>query len=302
MTKPVHVYAGGIDRAGHYRKDRAWLAAKLVDPTSRIVPVWRNQSLIAGAAGQSPRAVLLPPQALPEAGETVLLGVDGARAIFSRDLSVLDQPLDVLKRIPAAEFAELRRFAGLLPRDEAALLAYARGILYWHLRHRFCAVCGSPSLAEEAGHLRRCTSQDCGATHFPRTDPAVIMLIHDGDHCLLGRQKAWMPGMFSTLAGFVEPGESLEEAVAREVREETGIAIADATYHSSQPWPFPSSLMLGFTARALGRDIRLDGNELEDARWFARDFIRDQDDDDGFRLPRRDSIARRLIEDWLATG
>jgi NAD+ diphosphatase len=302
MTKPVHVYAGGIDRAGHYRKDRAWLAAKLVDPVSRIVPVWRNQSLFADASGQSPRAVLLSPQALPEAGETVLLGVDGARAIFGRDLSVIEQPLDVLTGIQPVEFAELRHFAGLLPRDEAALLAYARGMLYWHARHRFCAVCGSPSLAEEAGHLRRCTDPACAATHFPRTDPAVIMLIHDGDHCLLGRQKVWMPGMFSTLAGFVEPGESLEEAVAREVREETGIAISDATYHSSQPWPFPSSLMLGFTARALDREIRLDGNELEDARWFARGFIRDRVNDDGFRLPRRDSIARRLIEDWLATG
>jgi NAD+ diphosphatase len=302
MTKPVHIYAGGIDRAGHYRKDRAWLAAKLVDPTSRVVPVWRNQSLIADASGQSPCAVLLAPQALPDSGETVLLGVDGARAIFGRDLSAFERPLDVLRGIPSAEFAELRRFAGLLPRDEAALLAYARGMHFWHSRHRFCAVCGSPSLAEEAGHLRRCTNATCAATHFPRTDPAVIMLIHAGDHCLLGRQKAWMPGMFSTLAGFVEPGESLEEAVAREVREETGIAIADATYHSSQPWPFPSSLMLGFTARALDRNIRLDGNELEDARWFARGFIRDHVDDDGFRLPRRDSIARRLIEDWLATG
>jgi NAD+ diphosphatase len=147
--------------------------------------------------------------------------------------------------------------------------------------------------------VRRCPNPACGATHFPRTDPAVIMLVVDGERCLLGRQSQWPPGMHSTLAGFVEPGESLERAVAREVREEAGIEIDDVAYHSSQPWPFPSSLMLGFTARATTTELRVDTTELEAARWFEKDWLLAHEDDDAFRLPRRDSIARRLIEDWL---
>src|SRR6185312_6850792 len=153
---------------------------------------------------------------------------------------------------------------------EGSLLAYARGLAYWHQRHGFCGVCGSPTLPEEAGHVRRCTSAACNAVHFPRTDPAVIMLVHDGERCLLGRQKAWAKGMFSTLAGFVEPGESLEEAVAREVYEETKVTLDD-----------------------------VDHSELEDARWFEKSWLLAHQDDEEFRLPRRDSIARRLLEDWL---
>lgn len=149
--------------------------------------------------------------------------------------------------------------------------------------------------------MRRCTEPGCATMHFPRTDPAVIMLVTDGERALLGRNRNFpLPGMYSTLAGFVEPGESLEDAVAREVREETGIVVGPVVYHSSQPWPFPANIMLGFHARALSREITVDPGELEDARWFSRDFLRSHRDDDTFRMPRRDSIARRLIEDWLA--
>src|SRR5262249_49094954 len=148
------------------------------------------------------------------------------------------------------EFTDLRRVGPLLERFEGSLLAYARGITYWHQRHRFCGVCGAPTRSRDAGHVRVCLNETCKTQHFPRTDPAVIMLVHDGDRCLLGRQSVWPTGMHSTLAGFVEPGESLEEAVAREVREETAIEVTDVAYHSSQPWPFPSSVMLGFHARA----------------------------------------------------
>jgi len=150
-----------------------------------------------------------------------------------------------------------------------------------------------------AGHTRECTDRACATIHFPRTDPATIMLVTDGDRCLLGRQKVWIPGMYSTLAGFVEPGESLEDAVAREVLEETGIAVGAVHYHSSQPWPFPANIMLGFHADATTTEIKVDYGELEDARWFERDWILAHVDDDTFRLPRRDSIARRLVEDWL---
>jgi NAD+ diphosphatase len=187
-----------------------------------------------------------------------------------------------------------------MDRAEGSVLAYARGMIWWHSRHRFCGVCGGPTESAEAGHVRRCLDAACATTHFPRTDPAVIMLVTDGERALLGRQKAWPKGQHSTLAGFVEPGECLEDAVAREVCEETGIRVEEVRYHSSQPWPFPASIMLGFTASAATTEIAVDTSELEDARWFERGWIRRHGDDDEFRLPRRDSIARHLIEDWLA--
>ena len=185
--------------------------------------------------------------------------------------------------------------------EDAPLFAAALSLARWHSRHRFCGLCGSPTRSEEAGHMRRCTDPTCHTMHFPRTDPAVIMLVTDGDRALLGRNKNFpVAGMYSTLAGFVEPGESLEDAVAREVREETGIEVAAVHYHSSQPWPFPANIMLGFYAEAVTRDISLDDGELADARWFERDWLASHVDDDNFRLPRLDSIARRLIGDWLA--
>ena len=301
--KPANFYAAnGLDRAGHRRRDPAWLAEQLDHPESRFVAVWRSQSLIAGLAGGAPEAVLLERSALLTIeGDPILLGLREERAYFALDLSAREAPLDAIRSPQEApvEFADLRSVGPLLARPDGALLAYARGIVHWHGRHRFCAVCGNPTRSEEGGHVRRCINPTCKAQHFPRTDPAVIMLVTNGDRALLGRQKIWLKGMHSTLAGFVEPGESLEEAVAREVHEETGIVVEEVTYHSSQPWPFPSSIMLGFTARATTTEIALDPEELEGARWFDRSYLLGHTDDDEFRLPRRDSIARRLIEDWL---
>ncbi|HEY9549977.1 MAG TPA: NAD(+) diphosphatase, partial [Kiloniellaceae bacterium] len=200
-------------------------------------------------------------------------------------------------------FQDLRAVGPIMRREEGALLAYARGLAHWHSRHGFCGLCGAPTASEKGGHQRRCTSADCNAVHFPRTDPAVIMLVHDGgERCLLGRQAFWTPGMHSTLAGFVEPGESLEEAVAREIWEEVGLKlpVEEVEYHSSQPWPFPSSIMLGFYARADYRQVELGPDELESARWYSRAELRNSPENETFKLPRRDSIARRLIEDWLA--
>jgi NAD+ diphosphatase len=293
-------YAGGLDRVSHLRKDAAWLAERRLHASSRFVPVWRGLSLIAGGAGAEPRAVMLASEAiLAQAEGCVLLGLPEECAYFACDLSASESPLAAIRCEVPAEFIDLRRVGPLLPRGEGSLLAYARGLAYWHQRHGFCGVCGSPTLPEEAGHVRRCTSPACNAVHFPRTDPAVIMLVHDGERCLLGRQKAWAKGMFSTLAGFVEPGESLEEAVAREVYEETKVTLDDVVYHSSQPWPFPASLMLGFHASARSTRIEVDHSELEDARWFEKSWLLAHQDDEEFRLPRRDSIARRLLEDWL---
>ncbi len=297
----VNFYAGGaLDRAGMRRKDREWVASLLAGSAARFVPLWRGQNLVMSGTDAEPRAAFLRRAEIAEiGGEPVLLGLDGDTAYFALDLSHAAAPLAALAPGAPGEFTDLRRVGPLMPRAEGSLLAYARGISYWHERHRFCGVCGQPTASEEGGHVRRCTDASCGASHFPRTDPAVIMLVHDGERCLLGRKPEWPNGMHSTLAGFVEPGESLEEAVAREVFEETGIEVDEVIYHSSQPWPFPASLMLGFHARARSRAITVDPEELEHAAWYERGFLLGRNDDDALRLPRRDSIARRLVEDWL---
>jgi len=322
MRLPNYYAAPGFERAGLRRRDPDWLREQVADSRSQFVPVWRSQNLVVDLAGAEPCAALVTVETVslilgglddPDAhlahGRIVFLGVIDERAHFALDLSAVEAPLDMLRDpalaasgIPAEalRFADLRQLAGRLPRHEGALLAFARAMLFWHSRHRFCGLCGSPTLSEEAGHMRRCTDPACKAMHFPRTDPAVIMLVAEGERVLLGRQKSFPPGMYSTLAGFVEPGESLEDAVAREVREETAIEVDAVVYHSSQPWPFPANIMLGFHARAVSTEITIDPGELEDARWFERSWLLAHVDDDSFRLPRRDSIARRLVEDWLA--
>jgi len=186
-----------------------------------------------------------------------------------------------------------------MPQREGAILAYARGLTYWHDRHKFCGVCGSPTEVKAAGHQRQCTNQDCSAVQFPRTDPAVIMRITHGDKILMARQAVWPQGMHSILAGFVEPGESLEDAVAREVYEEVGLRLTRIKYFSSQPWPFPSSLMLGFSAEATNDQFKVDEEELESAQWMTRQDLLNSPENEIFKLPRKDSISRRLIEDWL---
>jgi NAD+ diphosphatase len=226
----------------------------------------------------------------------VLLGTAEGAAFFAVDLSSIEELSAAIPLPPDSGVLGLREAAPLLSQSDGALLAYASGILSWHRRNRFCGVCGGATLSVQGGHVRICASESCREEHFPRTDPAVIMLVTDGERALLGRQSAWPTRVYSTLAGFVEPGESLEEAVRREVFEETSVELDDVRYHSSQPWPFPSSLMLGFEATARTREIRLQPDELEDARWFTRDEIRARQ---GMELPSTISIARRLIEDWL---
>ncbi len=299
MLRNFYAFAE-IDRAGQRRRDAAWLSERIAHPTTRFLPVWRNQNLVDIEAEPPRAAFLTAEQIARDAGETVLLGIDDSGAFFALDLSAHDEPLAAIRYERPLEFTDLRRVGALMDRHEGSLLAYARGMMWWHARHRFCGVCGSKAASEDAGHVRRCSDPACATAHFPRTDPAVIMLVTDGARCLLGRQRSWPKGQHSTLAGFVEPGESLEDAVAREVLEETGIIVGAVRYHSSQPWPFPASIMLGFTAEARSTTIAVDPSELEDARWFERGYLLAHQDDDAFRLPRRDSIARRLIEDWLA--
>lgn len=311
----VNFYAGGaLDRAAIRRKDPDWLRARLAEPETRIVPYWRGRYLVTGPA-EAPIPVWLSPSDAWWRDhltlDPVFLGLgreaDGPNpegrevAWFGIDLSGIEQP-EAHEILPGlGSFVELRALGLMVPADVGHVLAYARGLFGWHAKHRFCGVCGSPTVPQDSGHQRKCTDPACGTSHFPRNDPAVIMLVHDGaDRCLLGRQAQFPPGFFSTLAGFVEPGESLEDAVRREVLEESGIHVTDVHYHSSQPWPFPSSLMLGFTARATSFDIQVDKDELEDARWFDRDWIKSHKPSDDFRLSPRLSISRRLIDDWLA--
>lgn len=295
-----------LDRASQLRGDPAWVAAKLVERGTRFAPVWNNKNLVTDP--QAPEPLFLTGErasmALELAEEVVLLGLQDERALFALDLSPLDHG-EALQTIGnQGAFHDLREVGPAMGHEDGALLAYARGIIYWHGRHRYCGRCGSPSETSDAGHARICTGRDCAARHFPRTDPAVIMLVHDGEeHCVLGRHTRFPPGMHSTLAGFVEPGESLEEAVAREVMEEVGLTVplTEISYFASQPWPFPASLMLGFHARAECIPLTVDENELESARWFHKDQLLHSAEDERFRLPRVDSIARKLIEAWLDT-
>ncbi len=196
-----------------------------------------------------------------------------------------------------ARFQELRPLVALLNEAEAGLLAYARAISYWQQRHRYCGLCGSKTSIQRAGHVMHCSNVQCETVFFPRIDPAIIILVTNGECALLGRQRTWTTGRYSTVAGFVEPGESLEDAVAREVLEETHVAVTAVSYHSSQPWPFPSSLMLGFMATAREDSIARSSSELEDVRWFTRTEI-----SNGFPiLPPKTSISFRLIEAWFNT-
>lgn len=295
MKKPNKYASGGIDRAAKLREDAGWVSERLADPATRIAPVWRSRNLIVARDEPLPRYLPAEEGMLAECRVTAFLGVVDGIAHFAADLSHLAEEA-------AAEighFEDLRSVGPLMSRCDGALMAYARGMMHWHLGHLHCGRCGAPTEPHQAGHVRRCTNRDCGASAFPRTDPAVIMLIHHGNHVLLGRQRVWMPGMHSVLAGFVEPGESLEDAVAREVFEEAGVTVDEVEYHSSQPWPFPASIMLGFYGRAKRMDLDVDTDELETARWFHRDEILASPEDETFRLPRRDSISYRLITDWL---
>ena len=298
--------AGDLDRATLLRPLGGWLADRLADPATRIVPVWRSRSLLSD--GAIPEPVLFSPNELATAGidcaDAILLGTRAEVAYFALDVGG-DETAAARLIPPGASYHELRDVGPLLDDAAGALLAYARAMTHWHARHRHCGDCGSRTRSEEAGHMRVCTRGACAQRHFPRTDPAIIVLVvHAGagdERCLLGRQQGWPQTLYSAVAGFVEPGESLEDAVVREVAEETGIAVRAVHYHSSQPWPFPSSIMLGFTADAdadADAIVRHD-QELADARWFTRADIARALGAGELRVPRRVSIAYRLLEDWF---
>ena len=286
-----------LNRAAHLRREPKWLQNQLQPGKSWAIPLWQGKNLVR----EDDTSQALFPRVSKNSSENpqdyIFLGVLDEEAYFAYDCSELEEP-------PSHEdgkFEDLRSLARLLPPEEGALLAYARGMCHWHLSSLFCPKCGEATKVLEAGHQKKCLNSSCAFSQFPRTDPAVIMLVHNGDQVILGRQKSWPSGMHSILAGFVEPGESLEDTVIREVKEEVGIDVELPRYHSSQPWPFPSSLMLGFRSVARpGQTLQVNTEELESARWFSRRGLKASPEDKNFRLPRKDSIARRLLDDWLA--
>jgi NAD+ diphosphatase len=285
-----------FERLAGRRDDAEWIAATLERDDIWLVPLAGGASLVA-QAGTTSRAVIVRrgerPALADDARELVLLGEWQGVPCFA---AVLEAPLPW----QGAEFVELRRVLTLLADDELELLAYARAFGHWHATHRHCGACGARTAPARAGHARVCGG--CAREIFPRIDPAVIVLVADAERCLLGHQAAWGAGRYSTLAGFVEPGETLEEAVAREVFEETAVRIAAPAYRGSQPWPFPSSLMLGFEAAPVTLTIAVDGAELQDARWFTRAEIAAEVAGGTLRLSPRRSISWRLLADWYDRG
>jgi NAD+ diphosphatase len=305
-----------LDRAPDRRTDPDWVAAQAASPNARAVVAGDGGVRVTVAAGGGadgsvagePRLALLPLAQL-EAAEPLLLGLDAAGPVFAVD----EQPNGAVPRPAIGAHGEgppdpatgtrplgLRAAAATLPHPDAGLAAHAAALVNWHRRHRHCAVCGSLTRTADGGIVRRCLR--CGTDHHPRTDPVVIMLVTDGDHVLLGRQPTWPPRRYSALAGFVEPGESLEEAVVREVREEAGVEVGPPRYVASQPWPFPTSLMLGFTAPYRSGQPRRVDEELEDVRWFDRAAVAAAlhgDEDAPLGVPPPFAIARRLLERWV---
>lgn len=285
-----------IDRASELRRHTDQLMAALDAPGTVLVPVWRDQNLIA--LHPAPRATLPmageAPSLIDLASEIVWLGKLGDRSCFALDLSEVEDPMSHPSLLGKGELHDLRLAGSLLAAEETEVLAYARGMLNWHRRHRFCGSCGSPTQAKEGGHVRECAAENL--KHFPRTDPAIMILVTRGDRCVLARQHGWPHGMYAVVAGFVEPGETIEDAARREVKEELGLDIEHLRYDRSQPWPFPSSLMLGFTAQATSDGIVRDQEELEDARWFSREELQSPR---GFFYPPSYSLAHHLIVGFL---
>ena len=295
------VFSGSpLDRAGTQRRDRAWLNEQIEAEESRFLPFWRLKVLAkTGATRELGWARSDMRENIAPGSEVVLLGLRDGVAHFALDVSGLEKPEAALGLTGVARFEEVRAMATELSGEDCAIVAQGRAQIDWHARHRFCAVCGAKTTAGQGGLVREC--DECDAEHFPRTDPVVIMVVSNGDTCLLGRQAGWPADMYSALAGFVDQGETIEEAVRREVMEETGVRAGRVGYHASQPWPFPSSLMIGCLAEAETSEITVDTAELQEAHWFPRaEIIKSLDEPGagGLSVPGSMAIAHHLIRAW----
>lgn len=316
LAETVTFGGSGLDRATELRGDVVALATAAADGSARAILYWRGKPLVCGDGRDTLVRLPLDHPVLSDAApDRILLGCEVGHAVFAYDLAgwqpedideaelgaFFDPTVQTHPALPPGHvFAELRGvMARLGPRD-AELAATGKGVLAWHRSHRFCACCGAVTVMIQAGWQRECPS--CGAGHFPRTDPVVIMLITYGNSVLMGRSPGWPEGMYSLLAGFVEPGETLEAAVRREVMEEAGIKVGAVTYLASQPWPFPSSLMIGCAGIAQSRDITIDPVEIEDAVWVSREEMMDAFAGMHQKLhpARKGSIAHFILRNWLA--
>lgn len=298
-----------LDRASDKRTDAAFIAGKRRDPESLVIPMWRLQPFLLGpeqAPGPLEAGFLRPgladTLASPEA-PPVFLGLEKERAYFALDISAAPDPAHEGPIAGLGHFRDMRTAAQMLPMKDVAILGQAKALIDWHQRHGFCPGCGAPTVPVEAGYRRDCTA--CGTEHFPRTDPVVIMLATHGDCCLVGRNRRFPARMFSALAGFIEQGETIEEAVRREIFEEAGVRIGAVTYYATQPWPFPSSLMIGCFAEAESREIHVDGEEIAEAIWLerktARALLAGERVTDFF-IPPPVAIAHHLIKTWAERG
>lgn len=302
QQRPVSFVQAGYDRKSLHRDRHRYLANCLKSEEALLLFVFERKVALR-KTDEGLTAALIEPAMIRgdrrDSLQAIFLGEYHGRPVFS--IACDEHPRHLLSLgSESLMFFELRQATSMLDPESASLLGYAMAMDYWHRTHRYCGVCGNATEPSESGHLRTCTNRDCGRKHFPRTDPAVIVLVVDGDQsCLLGRKREWPDRRYSTIAGFVEPGETPEQAVIREVYEETGTEVHAPRYFESQPWPFPGSLMLGYYATASVGDVQLFDNELQDARWFTRDEIVEWVPEGRLRLPTRISIAYRLIQNWF---
>ena len=297
----IHTFAGNpLDRADSQRRDPEWLAAAAIEPGSRYLAFSKLNVLLEGDQPELGWLTTPQIQRLNINVPPILLGIKDEIAHFAIDISELGDPEHELNLDDNWRFEDCRAAGMVLSGENTGIVAQSRSQLDWHRRHQFCSVCGTRSTADRGGHVRRCPS--CRAEHFPRTDPVAIMLITSGDDCLLGQSAGRLArtGMYSALAGFIDQGESIEEAVRREVREEAGVDVGAVHYHSSQPWPFPSSLMIGCHGKALSTEIEIDPTEMADVQWFSRAAVQQALDQANpeLRVPGPIAIAHHLIKSW----
>ena len=293
-----------LNRASEKRTDSKWIESKRRDPSSLVLPMRRLEPFLLGAENADPpielglvRTEIADSLAGAEA-PCIFLGLDGDTAVFALDVTEADDA-QIGQLAGLGYFRDARVAGQMVSLAHAAIIAQAKALIDWHQRHGFCPRCGAPTKVMDAGYRRLCSK--CNAEHFPRVDPVVIMLATHGQACLVGRGKQFPPGMFSALAGFVEPGETIEEAVRRELMEEASVKVGEVTYYATQPWPFPSSLMIGCFAKAESRDVKADETELAEVRWLERRIVRELIEGkqvDGVRVPPPIAIAYHLIRTW----
>jgi NAD+ diphosphatase len=300
MPKNLPFSGNPLDRSANQRREEAWLEEQFGAGQGRYLAFW-NLDVLAKPGDQAGLHWLEGSvrEHLQEGVAPLLLGVRDGVPHFAVDLSSLEDPIARIG-IDEARFSEVRALAMSLPEEEAGIVAQARSLVHWHTRHRFCGSCGSPTVVGAGGGMRKCP--ECGAEDFPNPHPVVIMVPWRDDRCLLGSGRQWAQQRYSALAGFMDHGESIEEAVAREVFEEVGLRVDDVEYHASQPWPFPQNIMIGCFAHVADEDITVDLGELSGARWFTRQEIQqalDNPESVEFGIPQRIAIARHLIEAWV---